>query len=113
MPYAALIPLAGRLATRERERMALMIKHARRRWGVGLVAGLVAGAVVGGAPVRTQAVPIIIPPMSPIVVGVPISIPPIVAGVSEHSRGGVTWSTSGRADVDIDTDRHHGQAAAR
>jgi hypothetical protein len=29
------------------------------------------------------------------------------------SRDGVTWSESGRADVDVDVDRHHGQAAAR
>jgi hypothetical protein len=57
-----------------------------RRWGVGLVAGLVAcGAFVVGFPGDT--------------------------GV--HSQAGLTWTTSGRADVDVDVDisEQHGQAA--
>ena len=94
-----------------------MVKHTRRRWGVGLVAGLVACGMFGGAPVHAQSVPIIVPPIAPIVVGIPVSIPPVFVGIpgdnGVHSRGGVTWSASGRADVDIDIDRHHGQAAAR
>ena len=89
--------------------MVLMFTHTRRRWGVGLVAGLVACGLFGSTPVQAQSVPIIIPPLSPIVVG----IPPSFAGVPEHSQGGVTWSTTGRADVDVDINRHHGQAAAR
>jgi hypothetical protein len=90
-----------------------MITHTRRRWGVGLVAGLVACGVFGSAPVHAQSVPIIIPPLSPIVAGFPVSIPPAFVGVSEHSQGGISWSTTGRADVDVDIGRHHGQAAAR
>ena len=94
-----------------------MLNHKRRRWAVGLLAGLMACEVLGVAPMHAQSVPIIIPPISPVVVGIPVSIPSLVVGVpggSEvNSRAGVTWSTSGRADVDVDIDRHHGQAAAR
>ena len=89
-----------------------MNKHTRR-WGVGLVAGLMAYGLVGSTPVGAQSVPIIMPPITPIVAGIPVSIPPIFVGVSEHSQGGISWSTTGRADVDIDIDHHHGQAAAR
>ena len=89
--------------------MVPLITHTQRRWGVGLVAGLMACGLVGSAPVQAQSVPIIFPPISPIVV----SIPPVFVGVTEHSRGGISWSTTGRADVDVDIDRHHGQAAAR
>jgi hypothetical protein len=80
----------------------------RRRWGVGLVAGLVACGAFGIAPV---------PPISAIVVGLPPAIPSFVglpgdSGV--HSQAGLTWSTTGRAGVDVDVDisRQHGQAAA-
>jgi hypothetical protein len=84
-----------------------------RRWGIALVAGLMACGLVGSASVGAQSAPIIIPPISPIGVGIPVGVPPIFVGVTEHSQGGVSWSTTGRADVDIDIDRHHGQAAAR
>jgi hypothetical protein len=89
----------------------------RRRWGVGLVAGLVACGAFGIAPVQAQSVPIIVPPISAIVVGLPPAIPSFVglpgdSGV--HSQAGLTWSTTGRAGVDVDVDisRQHGQAAA-
>jgi hypothetical protein len=68
--------------------------------------------------VQAQSVPIIIPPISAVVVGIPPSIPSLVVGLPGDSgvttRGGLTWSTTGRADVDVDVDidRHHGQAAA-
>ena len=66
---------------------------------------------------RAQSVPIIVPPISPIVVGITPAIPSLIVGIpgdsGVHSRAGVTWSTTGRADVDVDIDRHHGQAAAR
>ena len=94
-----------------------MRNHTRRRWGVGLVAGLVACGVVGVAPVRAQSVPIVILPPPPIVVGITPGIPSLIVGISGssgvHSRAGVTWSTRGRADVDVDVDRHHGQAVVR
>ena len=95
-----------------------MRDHSRRRLGVGLVAGLVACAAVGATPVQAQSVPIIIPPISAVVVGIPPGIPSLIVGLPGDSgvsnRGGLTWSTTGRADVDVDVDidRHHGQAAA-
>jgi hypothetical protein len=98
--------------------MVLMRDHSRRRWGVGLVAGLVACGAVGVAPVQAQSVPIIIPPISAVVVGIPPSIPSLVVGLPGDSgvsnRAGLTWSATGRADVDVDVDisRQHGQSAA-
>ena len=98
--------------------MESMRNTKRRRWGVGLVAGLVACAAVGAAPAQAQSVPIIIPPISAIVVGIPPSIPSLVVGLpgdsGVNSRAGLTWSTTGRADVDVDVDidRQHGQAVA-
>ena len=97
--------------------MVLMFKHTPRRVAVGLVAGLVACGMLGVAPALAQSVPVIVPPISPLVVGITPGIPSLVVGFpgtsGVHSRDGVTWSTSGRADVDVDIDRHHGQAAAR
>ncbi len=59
--------------------------------------------------------PVIVPPSAPVVVGIPAGIP--VVGIPENSgvrsRAGMTWSTRGRADVDIAIDRRHGQAAVR
>ena len=98
--------------------MDSMRNHPRRRWGVGLVAGLVAFGALGMAPVQAQSVPIIVPPISVIVVGIPPSTPSLVIGFPGDSqvisRGGLTWSTSGRADVDVDIDisRQHGQVSA-
>ena len=84
----------------------------RRRWGVGLVAGLVACGACGIAPVQAQSVPIVVPPISPIVVGIPPAAPSLVVGFPGdsrvHSQDGLTWSTSGRADVDVDITRQHG-----
>jgi hypothetical protein len=88
-----------------------------RRWGIGLVAGLVAGGAFGIAPVQAQSVPVIIPPISAVVVGIPPAIPSFVVGfpgdTGVHSQAGLTWTTSGRADVDVDVDitEQHGQAA--
>ena len=93
--------------------MIVMCTHTRRPWRVGLIVGLVVCGLVGGPPVEAQPGPIIVPPISPIVVGITPGIPWVVVGDAEHSRGGLTWSRSGRADVDIDIDRHHGQATAR
>ena len=89
----------------------------RRRWGVGLVAGLVACGAIGVAPAQAQSVPVVIPPISAVVVGLPPGIPSFVGFPGDsgvHSRAGLTWSTTGRADVDVDVDisRQHGQAAA-
>ena len=97
--------------------MDSMRNRKRRRWGVGLVAGLVAWGAVGVAPVQAQSVPIIVPPISAVVVGIPPGIPSLIVGLpgdsGVHSRGGLTWSTTGRADVDVDVDinRQPGQAA--
>jgi hypothetical protein len=86
-----------------------------RRWGVGLVAGLVACGAFGIAPVQAQSVPVIVPPISAIVVGIPPSIPSFVVGfpgdTGVHSQAGLTWTTSGGADVDVDVSEQHGQAA--
>lgn len=87
-----------------------------RRWGIALAAGLVACGVLGSAAANAQTGPIIIPPISTIVVSIPPRIPSLVGipgagGV--HRTEGVTWSKSGRADVDIDVDRQHGQTVAR
>ena len=94
-----------------------MLNNTRRRWGVGLVAGLVAWGVLGDASANAQPGPIIIPPIIPISVGITPSIPSVVVGIpgtgGVRSTEGVTWSKSGRADVDIDIDRHRGQAVAR
>ena len=89
----------------------------RRRWGVGLVAGLVAWGAFGIAPVQAQSVPIIIPPISAVVVGIPPAMPSFIGFPGDSgasSQGGLTWSTTGRADVDVDVDitRQHGQVAA-
>ena len=100
------------------ERMESMRNFTRRRLGVGLVAGLIACGAVGVAPVEAQSVPVIVPPISSIVVGIPPAMPPLIVGFpgdsGVHSQGGLTWSTTGRADVDVDVDisRQHGQAAA-
>jgi hypothetical protein len=89
----------------------------RRQWGIGLVAALLAFGAGGLTPVAAQSVPIIVPPIAPIVIGIPAGIPSGVVGLpgtsGVHTTAGVTWSTTGRADVDVDIDRHHGQAAVR
>ena len=94
-----------------------MRNHPRRHWGVALIVGVLAFGAVGAAPANAQTGPIIIPPIIPIAVGITPGFPSLVVGIpgpSEvHSQGGVTWSVSGRADVDVDIDRHHGQAVAR
>jgi hypothetical protein len=89
----------------------------RRRWGTGLVAGLVASAVFGVAPAQARSARISVPPIPLTTAGTPTSIPPVVAGLpglgGASSRAGVTWSERGRANVDIDIDRHHGQVTVR
>jgi hypothetical protein len=94
-----------------------MPHHSHRCRGIVLVAGFVAGAALGAAPVHAQSIPIVVPPIGPITAGIPIGASPVVVGIpvlgGANSRGGVTWSESGRADVDVDIDRHHGRAAAR
>ena len=86
----------------------------RRYWRFGLVAGLVSCALVGPTPVHAQSIPIVIPP---IIVGITPGLPSPVIGIpgmsGVHSKDEVTWSTRGRADVDVDIDRQHGQAATR
>jgi hypothetical protein len=95
-----------------------MRNRVRRRWGVSLAAALVACGAFGAAPVQAQSVPVVVPPISAIVVGIPPAMPSLVVGFpgdsGMSSQGGLTWSTTGRADVDVDVDinRQHGQAAA-
>jgi hypothetical protein len=99
--------------------MDSMRNSKRRRWGVGLVVGLLACGAAGVAPVQAQSVPIIVPPISSVVAGIPPGISSLIVGLPGDSgvtsRGGLTWSTTGRADVDVDVDidRQHGQAAVR
>jgi hypothetical protein len=94
-----------------------MRNHLHRRWGVALIAALAACGAFCAAPVQVQSVPVVVPPISAIVVGMPPAMPALVgipgdSGVSGH--GGLTWSTSRRAavDVDVDINRQPGQAAA-
>jgi hypothetical protein len=67
--------------------------------------------------VHAQSIPIVVPPSSAIVVGITPGLPSPVIGIpgmsGVHNKDEVTWSTQGRADVDVDIDRQHGQAAAR
>ncbi len=89
----------------------------RHRWSLGLAAGLMSCGLVGVMPVQGQSVPILGPPVTVIVGGVSPVLPPVVVGMPGmsgiHSRDEVTWATRGRADVDVDINRQHGQAAAR
>jgi len=68
-------------------------------------------------PVQAQSIPIVIPPNSAIIVGITPALPSPVLGIpgmsGVHSKDEVTWSTRGRADVDVDIDQQHGQAATR
>ena len=94
-----------------------MRNHLHRRLSFALIAALVACGAFDAAPVQAQSVPVVVPPISAIVVGIPPAMPALVgipgdSGVSSH--GGLIWSTSGRASVDVDVDinRQPGQAAA-
>jgi hypothetical protein len=57
-----------------------------------------------------------VPPISWIVVGIPPAIPSLVVGIpgdsGVHSQGGLTWSTTGRAAVDVNINHQPGQPAA-
>jgi hypothetical protein len=92
--------------------------HLRRRWGVGLVAALIACGAFRAAPVQAQSVPVVVPPISAIVVGIPPAILSLGVGFpgdnGVRSQGALTWSTTGRADVDVDVDidQQHEQVAA-
>src|SRR5215212_11460626 len=95
-PCAAGIVQASPAVRRERERIVSMRNHARRRWGVGLATALVACGLFGAGPARAESVPIIIPPISSIVVGIPPVMPSLVVGLpgesGVNSRAGLTWS---------------------
>jgi hypothetical protein len=86
-------------------------------WRLGLVAGLASFALMGITSVSAQSIPIVVPSSPAIVVGVTPGLSPPAIGIpgmsGVHSKDEVTWSTRGRADVDVDVDRQHGQAAAR
>ena len=94
-----------------------MSKPLGHHWRLGLAAGLVSCALAGTTPVSAQSIPIVVPSSPAIVVGVTPGLPLPVTGIpgmsGVHSKDEVTWSTRGRADVDVDIDRQHGQAAAR
>lgn len=94
-----------------------MSNSLRRRWYLGLAAGLVSCALAGSTPASAQSIPIVVPSSPAIVVGVTPGLPSPVIGLpgmsGVHSKEEVTWSTRGRADVDVDIDRQHGQAATR
>ena len=94
-----------------------MSNSVRRHWRLGLVVGLVSCALLGTTPVRAQSIPVVVPPSSAIVVGISPGLPSPVIGIpgigGVHSKDEVTWSTRGRADVDVDIDQQHGQVAAR
>ena len=93
-----------------------MGKPRRLRWRSGLAVGLMSCGLVGVMPVQAHSLPMLGPPVA-VIVNVPPVFPPVVVGLpgrsGVHSRGEVTWSRTGRADVDVDIDRQHGQAAAR
>ena len=90
-----------------------------RRWSVGLVAGLVACGAFGGAPVKAQSAPVIVPRVSAIVVEISTAMPSLLVGFpgdnGVSSQSGLTWPITGRADVDVDIEvnRQHCQVAAR
>jgi hypothetical protein len=118
MPRAVPIAQDDPAAKRERERMVSMRTYSRRRWAATLIIGLMACGLFGTAPAQAQSAPIVVPPIASIVAGIPPGTPSLVVGFpgdsGVNSRAGLTWSTTGRADVDIDVDinRQHGQAAA-
>jgi hypothetical protein len=94
-----------------------MSRLRRGRWHLGLAVSLVSCGLMGATPVQAESVPVIVPPITAVVAGVTPAQPPVVVGMpgmsGVHSRDEVTWSTTGRADVDVDLDQHHGQAAVR
>jgi hypothetical protein len=84
----------------------------QRRWGVAVLA-VVAWGTVGITPGHAQSIPeapVIIVPVAPLAASVPGILPPLTIGSAAKSRGGMIWSKSGRADVDIAIDEHHGRA---
>ncbi len=87
------------------------------RWRLGVVVGLAAWGIVGLAPAQAHTMPIIVPPIAPIMIGIPGGLPSRHGGLpgtsTGNSRADLTWSTRGRADVDVEIDRQHGQAAVR
>ena len=91
-----------------------MLHRVWRRKGIGLVGGLFMCGVLGATPVEAQSGPII-PIIPPVVVGIPSGISPVVVGVPGSERHGIGWTTTGRADVDVDIDRsqQHGSVFVR
>lgn len=91
-----------------------MVDREWRRKSLGLVGGLLVCGVLGAAPVEAQSSPII-PIIPPVVVGLPGGVTPVVVAVPGSERHGINWSTSGRADVDVDIDRsqQHGSVFVR
>jgi hypothetical protein len=84
----------------------------QRRWAVSILASVVAWGTVGLTPGHAQSnpqTPIVIVPVAPVAVSMPGILPPRTLGITGKSRGGVIWSKSGRADVDIAIDEHHGR----
>ena len=84
----------------------------RRRWAVAFLS-VVALGTVGLTPGHAQSIPeapIVIVPVAPLTVSMPGIRPPLTMGITGKSRNGMIWSKSGRADVDIAIDEHHGRA---
>jgi hypothetical protein len=85
----------------------------RRRWAVAFLSVVVALGTVGLTPGHAQSIPeapIVIVPVAPLTVSMPGIRPPLTMGITGKSRNGMIWSKSGRADVDIAIDEHHGRA---
>ena len=81
------------------------MKRSLHRWLAAVIVGLALASTLGITSGQAQTVPIIIPPVVPVIIGLP----------SSGGRAGLTWSTTGRADVDVHVDRsqQHGRAMVR
>jgi hypothetical protein len=85
------------------------------RWSlvVALLVGIVAQGALGAASVQADAgplAPVVIVPLAPVELGLPTMLPAVVVGTIDRSRDSVSWSTRGRADVDVDIERQQGRA---
>jgi hypothetical protein len=87
-----------------------MLDRLWRRMGFALVGGLLVSGVLSATPVDAQRGPII-PIIPTFPVGLPGGISPVIVGFPGSEQHGIDWSTSGRADVDVDID--HSQQRGR
>lgn len=88
------------------------MKNRWRRWSPRLVGGCLMIGTMGIAPAGAQSLPqgpVVILPIAPVELTIPIVVPPLSGAGVGMRRDGLSWSRTGRADVDVDIDRHHGR----